>query len=142
MNKDKKALLSTLWIFAVLNCLYCDVLGLMDPTLLAQYLSGKVGGMRITEGFLLGGSVLMEISIAMVLLSRVLGYRANRLANIIAGTLTTLVQCASLFVGSAPTMYYAFFSVIEIACTLFITVYAWRWRLPEGQPAGVPTGLS
>ena len=25
-------------------------------------------------------------------------------------------------------MYYTFFSIIEIACTLFIVWYAWRWQ--------------
>jgi hypothetical protein len=134
MDKDRKALLSTLWVFVVLNYLYCDVVGLMDSSLLAQYLSGEVGGMRITEGFLLGGSVLMEISIAMVLLSWVLKYGANRIANVLAGAITTAIQCASLFVGSGPTAYYAFFSAIEIACTLFIAVYAWRWRGSESPP--------
>jgi hypothetical protein len=31
---DMKLKLSTLWIFATLNYLYCDVAGLMDPGLL------------------------------------------------------------------------------------------------------------
>jgi hypothetical protein len=93
---DMKVKLSTLWIFAILNYLYCDVVGLMDSELLTQYMTGSVGGMHITQEFLLGASVLMEISIAMVLLSRVLKYKANRFANIIAGTITTLVQFSTL----------------------------------------------
>jgi hypothetical protein len=41
----------------------------------------------------LGGSaVLMEIPIAMILASRLLPLRANRLANIVAGTIVTLVN--------------------------------------------------
>jgi threonine/homoserine/homoserine lactone efflux protein len=38
----------------------------------------------------------------------------------------TVVQVASLFVA-VPTMYYAFFSVIEIAATAFIVWSAWKW---------------
>ena len=37
---DRKILLSTLWIFAILNYLYCDIMGLMDVNLLKQYLTG------------------------------------------------------------------------------------------------------
>ena len=129
--EDRKAVLSTLWIFAVLNYLYCDLMGLMDAPVLKQYLAGTVGGMQVTQSFLLGAAVLMEIPIAMVLLSRTLGYRANRWANIGAGALMTVVQCATLFAGSGPTIYYQFFSLFEIACTLFIVWKAWTWSNPD-----------
>jgi hypothetical protein len=133
MNLVKKATtmdmnikLSALWIFAVLNYLYCDVLGLTDPNMLTQLLS-RTGPIQMTQGFLLGAAILMEIPIAMVLLSRVLKYKENRLANIIAGSIMSAVQISTLFVGT-PTIYYVFFSVIEVACTLFIVGYAWRWN--------------
>ena len=131
VTMDRKTLLSTIWIFVVFNYLYCDVISLMDANLLKQYMTGGVGGLEITQGFLLGAGILMEISIAMVLLSRVLKYRANRWANIIAGTITTTVQLLTLFVGSSPTMYYIFFSIIEITCTALIVWYAWKWTNPE-----------
>jgi Family of unknown function (DUF6326) len=127
MKMDMKSKLSTLWIFAALNYLYCDVISLMDPELLPLYLRGNVNGLELTPGFLLGAAILIEIPIAMVLLSRVLPYRANRWANIAAGTLMTAVQSATLFVG-APAPYYLFFSVIEIATTVLIVWFAWTWR--------------
>ena len=89
----------------------------MDPEILKGYMNGNVGGIQITQGFLLSASILMEIPIAMVLLSRVLKYRANRWANIVAGILMTVVQFSTLFLGTSPTPFYLFFSVIEIACT-------------------------
>jgi Family of unknown function (DUF6326) len=130
--KDKKAILSTLWIFAMLNYLYCDVMSLMDPAFLKQYLTGNVGGVQITQGFLLGAAVLMEIPTAMVLLSRVWRYKANRWANIIAGSIMTVVQLSTLFFGSSPTLYYLFFSTLEIACTALIVWFAWKWANVEG----------
>lgn len=122
-----KVKLSTLWIFAALNYLYCDVISLMDPDLLPQYLTGNIDGLELTPGFLLGAAILIEIPISMVLLSRVLPYRANRWANIAAGTVMTIVQSATLFVG-APALYYLFFSVVEIATTVLIIWFAWNWR--------------
>ena len=124
---DSKTLLSSLWIFATLNYLYCDIMGFMDINLLKQYLTGKVNGMEMNDNFLLGAAVLMEIPIAMVLLSRVLKYKVNKWTNIIAGIIMTLVQTASLFAGS-PTKYYLFCSIIEIATTLFIVRLALQWR--------------
>ncbi len=128
--KDRKVILSTLWIFAILNYLYADVTGLHNSSILKEVLTGTVGGLQITEGFLLIGAILMETAIVMVLLSRVLKYRANRWANIIAGVIHTVAVPSSMFVGT-PALYYIFFASIEIACTLFIVWYAWTWRKQE-----------
>ncbi len=128
--EDRKAKLSTLWIFVMFNYLYCDVLALMNSDYLKQVMAGNVAGIHFTPGFLLGAGVLMEIPTVMVLLSRVLKHGANRWANLIAGAIMTIVQIGSLLVGS-PTIYYIFFSVIEIACTAFIVWYAWSWANPE-----------
>jgi hypothetical protein len=136
--ENTKARLSTFWIFAMFNYLYCDVLALMDSGYLKQVLTGNVAGIHMTQGFLLGASILMEIPTAMVLVSRVLGYRANRWANIIAGSIMTVVQVATLFMGASPTIYYIFFSIIEIACTALIVWYAWQWHEPEAEPQPVP----
>ena len=123
---DKKVLLSAIWVFAVLNYLYCDVLALMDSNLLNQFLTGTVDGMKLTQKFLFGASILMEISISMTLLSRLLSFRVNRIANLIASTITTLVQIATLI--GKPTMYYIFFSLIEIAATSSIFIIALKWK--------------
>ena len=133
-TKDKKVILSTLWIFAMLNYLYCDILALMDPDLLNQFITGNVGGIHMTQAFLLQAAILMEIPTAMVLLSKVLKYGANRWANMIAGTIMTIVQFSTLFIGSSPALYYIFFSIIEIACTSLIVWYAWKWPNPEHRP--------
>jgi Family of unknown function (DUF6326) len=123
---DKKVLLSTLWIFVTLNYLYCDLMALMDSNLLKQYLTGSVNGMSMNENFLLAAALLMEIPIVMILLSRVLKYKANKWANIIAASIMTVVQLSTLFVGS-PTKYYLFCSIIEITITSFIALYAFKW---------------
>lgn len=127
---------STLWIFAMFNYLYADVVALMDPEGLKQLLTGTVGSLHITQGFLLAAAILMETAIAMVLLSRVLPYRANRWANIIAGMLHTAAVISSLFVGT-PTLYYLFFGTIEIVCTSFIVWYAWTWKPGAASAVGV-----
>ena len=122
-----KTKLSTLWVFATLNYLYADVVALMDTNLLKGYLAGNIGGVAISQGFLLAAGVLVEIPMSMVLFSRLLGYRFNRWVNLVAGTVMTLVQASTLFVHT-PALYYVFFSVIEIAATAGIVWLAWSWR--------------
>src|SRR5688500_1600444 len=123
MNSSERSLLSTLWIFVMLNYLYADVITLMDPTMLSGFLQGQVGPIRLTPKFLLGAAVMMEVPIAMTLLSRVLPWRANRIANLGAAAFKTVVVGASLFVGTS-TAYYWFFALIEIATTIAIFAIA------------------
>jgi hypothetical protein len=130
MMKDMKVKLSLLWTFAMFNYLYADLMTLMDSSALKELMKGYAGPIQITQGFLLGAAILMETAIAMVLLSRVLKYRANRWANIIAGAIHTAAVFASMFVGT-PAPYYIFFGTIEIACTLLIIWYAWKWPKPQ-----------
>ena len=125
-----KAKLSSLWIFAMFNYLYADVIGLMKADTLQAFFAGYAGTMQITEGFLLSAAILMETAIAMTLLSRTLQYRANRWLNILIGLLHTITVSASMFVGSGPGLYYLFFGTIEVICTAYIVWTAWRWQLP------------
>jgi len=124
--KDRKVILSTLWIFAMLNYLYADVFTLFfNPTALKETST-------MPQGSALIFAIMMETAIAMVLLSRFLKYGANRWANIIAGIFHTALVAWSL-TGAAQPPFYVFFASTEIVCTLFITWYAWKWRNPEGQ---------
>jgi hypothetical protein len=120
--QEIKTKLSALWLFVVLTCTYGDVVTLMDPV--------KRGSVPLTEGFLLGGSVFMMIPITMVLLSRILKYRANRLSSIVAGIIMTVSLTLTLFVA-VPAMYYVFFTVIEVSGTGTIVFVASKWRNPD-----------
>src|SRR5262249_969171 len=136
----RQVVLSTLWIFAMFNYAYADILSLFfNPALKPDYtktlLAGYVGDIQITQGFVLVAAVLMESAIAMVLLSRVLPYGANRWANIIVGVIQT-ASVAWSQIGET-NLFNWFFATIEIACTLFIVWYAWTWRHPKAQPDDV-----
>ena len=124
--KDNKVILSTLWVFAVLNYIYADIFTL--------FFNPEAHSATMTQGVVLVFAVFMEIAIAMVILSRVLKYGLNRWTNIIAGLLHTAMVGYSLSVQT-PLPFYMFFASIEIACTLFIVWYAWKWRSSEGQPS-------
>src|SRR5258708_8444542 len=111
---DTKERLSVLWIFALLNYLYADAVALF-----------AIAGSRhpfepLPPWALMGSAVLMEIPIAMILAWRLLPFRANRLANIIAGGLVALGNGFLTFVLplaglSRPPGFsgYLFFRTIE-----------------------------
>jgi Family of unknown function (DUF6326) len=123
--KDQKLILTTLWIFFMFNTAYIDI-----TTLYYSVFINHTPTVPYTQVFLLGGGILVEIPMVMVLLSRILKYRANRWANIIAGIFLTVVQIVSL-IPIRPTLAYLFFSIILIATSVFIVWYAWRWPNTE-----------
>jgi hypothetical protein len=125
-SKDRRAILSALWTFVMFNYLYADlVMMIVNPAIY------QAAAARMTSGVVLGFTVLMEILIAMVIVSRVVKYKVNRWANIIGGTVGTAFVAMTL--GGKPPAFYVFLSAIEIACTLFIVWYAWTWRRAEDQ---------
>ena len=126
---DTKERLSLLWIFALLNYLYADVVALW-----ALLGSPAADVPHLGQWALAGSAVLMEIPIAMIVACRLLPFRANRLANIIAGSLVTLVNGFLTFVppliglGRPPALpEYLFFATIETVCTSIIIWQAWTW---------------
>jgi hypothetical protein len=131
--QDRKTILSTLWIFLVANYIYCDVFSHMVPAYLKELITGTIGSIEVTQGFLLTAAIMMEIPMAMIILSRVLKYRANRWANLIAGAIMAAIQVGTMGMGTPSTLHYLFYSAIEVASNLFIVWYAWTWRNPEGQ---------
>jgi len=125
--KDRKVALSTLWIFLMFNYIYLDIAVMnFNPGVYQRIAAG------LSEELVLGLSAVMEIAIAMPLLSRVLKYAVNRWANIIAGLVFTAFVALSVF-GGNPPLYYLFIATIELATTVFIVWYAWTWPNPEGQ---------
>jgi Family of unknown function (DUF6326) len=124
--------LSLFWIFALLNYLYADVVALFAIA------GSRNSAPHLPQWALLGSAVLMEIPIAMILASRLLPCRANRLTNIIAGVIMTLVNGFLTFVmplvtGDRPPAYpeYLIFGTIETVCTLVIIWQAWAWSAVE-----------
>lgn len=126
---DTKERLSLLWIFVFLNYLYADVLALW-----ALLGSRPENTPHLGQWALASSAILMEIPIAMILASRLLPYRANRLANIMAGVIETLINGFLTFIppllgwGRPPALpEYLFFATIETVCTVIIVWQAWTW---------------
>jgi hypothetical protein len=126
---DTKARLSLFWLFAFLNYMYADLLALWDI----------VGSLDVAHAphlppwALAGSAVLMEIPMAMIVASRLLPFKANRLANIVAATVVTLINGGLTYIppffgARTPALpEYLFFATIETVCTSVIIWQAWTW---------------
>ena len=124
---DMKTKLSTLWIFVLFNIVFLDIHAFLKPGFIEEIMTGIVNGTQMTEGLLLLGAIMMEIPIAMVLLSRILKYRVNRWANIITGAITIVIFIGN--VSTAPDNI--FVGTIVVVSLLLIIWYAWKWPKQE-----------
>jgi len=121
---DPKIKLSLLWIFVIVNMAYADILSLMDP---ASIIRGIMAGNPLPAGGLLAGAIVMEISLAMIILPWILNYKVNRWATIIIG----VFMIWQIVIGGHG-LYYLFFTSVEVASILLIIWFTWKWHNLEG----------
>lgn len=124
---DTKVLLSTLWIIVMINMLKADILSLFIPGSAAEVArTSASAGIPIPQ-LMLGGAIMGELAIVMIILSRVLQRGMNRWLNIIVGAVTI----AYIWGGAASYPHYIFIAIVETICLLLIIWHAWQWRNVE-----------
>jgi len=124
---DTRALLSTLWTVVMINMLKADILSLNIPGSADELASTSASAGASIPQLMLGGAIMGELAIAMLILSRVLQHGINRWVNIVVGFATA----AYIWVGGAPYPHYTFIAIVETLCLLLIIGYAWKWRNVE-----------
>ena len=118
-------LLSTLWIFVVVNFFARDLHELGRPGMLEQVMTGVVDGVVITDRLMLVGGVMFEIPILMILLSVVLRRAINRCVTVIAALMTLAIIAVN---NMQPDLDNIFFMVIQVVALIAIIRIAWVWK--------------
>ncbi len=118
--------LSTLWIVVMFNMLTADILSLYIPGAADEV--ARTAGETPIPILMLGAAIMIEVSIVMIALSRMLKHGANRWANIVAGVITI----AFIVGGGSLHPHYLFIAAVEVVCLLAIIWRAWKWTNPEG----------
>ena len=105
---DTRIILSGLWVAVTLAYHMGDVYRIIfgDFTKMGGDFEGKMGGMQVTQGMMLGIAIFMVIPIVMVVLTLTLQYPVNRWANIIVAIF--------FFVFRSHSIAYIPFSVRQI----------------------------
>lgn len=128
LNRNKD-IISALWIFLSLNYIFCDVLSNMESSVLKGLIQGNIANIDINQGMLLVAGISLEIPFLMIVLSKVLTYKYNKIINIIAGVLMIIYQLSSFFMGGTePSLHYIFFTIVEVIGNLIIVLYACNWK--------------
>lgn len=119
IDMDRKVLLSALWVFVLFNMIYADIITMLTPGWLERVDTySKLFDWRVLVTF----SVLLEIPIAMTLLSRLLDFKASRWAHTIAVPITILF----VILGGSTHPHYLFFGTIEVVTMSLALWLTWR----------------
>jgi hypothetical protein len=121
---DTKVLLSTLWIVVMVNMLKADILSLYIPSSAEEVARTSASTGTPIPQLMLGAAITMEVSLAMIVLSRILKYGVNRWVNIIV----SLITIAFVVGGGVSYPHYIFIATVEVICLVLIIGLAWMWR--------------
>jgi hypothetical protein len=119
--EDVQIKLSALWIALMLTYLLGDVLRIFS----GDFVSGEIGGRRLTQGMWLGIAVLMVIPIVMVILSLILDHSVNRWVNILVAIFFFVFNLIGL--PTYPSAYDRFLIVVGLVFNVLTVWFAWRW---------------
>ena len=127
-SPDRRSLISALWIVVMVNMVFADILSFITPGVMPEILSGAPDGMQLNQSLILVFAVLTEIPVAMIFVSRILGWRAGRIANTVAAVVTTVWIVG----GGSALPHYIFMTGMEIVCMAGICLLVWRKPADEG----------
>ena len=120
---EKKAVLSALWMFVLLNFIFRDLHEIVKAEFLADALNGIYNGREITEAMFLLGGIIVEVPIVMMLMAWVLPLRANRWANIAVAPLFGLA-----LIGTPGDLDDYFHIGLMLTALVIIVWQAWNWE--------------
>ena len=116
--------ISAYWLFILLNIIFRDIHQFTMKSHLEMLLTGIYNGIEVTEELMLLGGFLVEIPIAMFLLSLLLQRKWNRILNPIGAVLTMGI----LLTEPPSDMDDIFFKCIEFAALGVIIWTSWKWK--------------
>lgn len=115
--------LSLLWIVVLVNMLFADIFSIMVELVNGNTLNIP-GNVKTVMAI---AAVVTNIPILMIYFSRTLKYKINRIANIIAATLTIIYVVG----GGDKAPHYLIIAAIEVVVLIVIMVYSLKWRNSE-----------
>jgi hypothetical protein len=128
-NVNVRIKLALLWSSIVFCFVYGDYFELYEPNKLASMLDGRIGPLgEVTEGKLLGTSIMMAIPSLMVALAVVLKPVFCKWINIFCAILFLSI---TVLVIQGAWNFYVFFGVVEMLLLLSVAWQAWSWPRME-----------
>ena len=120
-----RGILSSLWIFFFINHFFMGLHEFANPAFVEQIVGG---GFAVSDSVLLMAAIMIELSISMIVLSRVLPNNINWIVNILVAVFTIGLEIMN---NPNPDLDNVFFLVAELIgfVTIIVISISWRSRL-------------
>ena len=128
ISTGRRAVLSSLWIFVLLNMLFRDIHELGRPGAIEEIMAQDVAA-----GLFLASGIVLTVFISMVVLSRVLPRLAARWANMVVAVVA-IAGMAAIPPGDLDDVWFA---AVEATALLAIIGLSWTWRSADESGIGV-----
>lgn len=120
-----KLKLAALWASLMFLIIYIDYFHLYMPDMMDTIRMGRVFEFSITQGFLVGGLLVVTIPALMIFLSVALPAKANRLTNIIIASINIPLMIFNL--AGMVWVHMVLGAAVEVVLLSLILRYAWKW---------------
>ena len=117
---NSQSLLSTLWIFVLLNIIFRDLYEFLNQGHIEEMMN-----LNISEETMLFYGILLEIPIMMTVLSRILNNVLNKWINIIVASLLMIGTLSTLASADLDDIFFALINTIA-----FLAIVYTAWKLP------------
>ncbi|CAN7440398.1 DUF6326 family protein [Phenylobacterium sp. LjRoot225] len=133
-----KLKISALWTAVMFCYVYGDFFSLYRPEKIQSLMAGETPVGPVSQGLLFAFANLMAVPSAMIFLTLALPAVASRWANIVLGSIYTVIMVLAI---QGAWAFYVLLGAVEIAFTGLIVWHAVRW--PREAPAdAVPQAVA
>ena len=117
--------LALLWASLMFLYIYNDYFVMYTPGAIRAMAEGRLGPLgHATPGILVGVALLLAVPAVMIFLSAALPAMWSKWLNVLLGAVYTIVEGLTF---NGPELFYKIVVATEIALTLLIVLYAFRW---------------
>lgn len=122
--KNERFKLFSIWLFILFNIVFRDIHQMTLKSHLEMLLTGYYNGVEVTDVIMLFGAIVVNIPIAMLMVSLYTKYSINRLINLVVGCLMPFI-----LLTSPPTDLDDYFHLgVELLALFSIVTTSYKWK--------------
>ncbi|WP_299840276.1 DUF6326 family protein [uncultured Tenacibaculum sp.] len=122
--KNERLKLFSIWLFILFNIIFRDIHQMTLKSHLEMLLTGYYNGVEVTDAIMLFGAIVVNIPIAMLMVSLYTKYSINRKINILVGCLMPFI-----LLTSPPTDWDDYFHLgVELLALFSIVTTSYKWK--------------
>jgi len=127
-----KTRIAVLWLFMAVAMSVHSIVGLMQPGMIEEIMSGEIEGGELGPGMLVFMALFWLVPLWLAFVSMTLKDSCNRWVNFVLGIIFTLLNIWH-FIGHLASTVQILIIGSTVVVTALIAWYAWKWPKQEAR---------